>query len=101
MNKGRKLIIAFAVAGFIGTSVYVPWEHTFQEQGISQITRPAGYHLIFSPPEPRSKRPQFGVSLDISRLLIQYFVIVVSFSGAFIITNFKNKQQHATPTEKD
>lgn len=95
MNKYQKIIFSIAIIFILLTTIYPPWVFTFQENGISQVVTPAGYHFIFNPPIPESHPeykfygPFIGIKLDISRYLAQLLGIGVFLGGIFYL--LKNK----------
>ena|SRR5438046_2006147 len=84
MSHLQKHAIAAGFAFFLVASLFPPWVQTFQDQGISQVRRDAGYHVLFTPPEPSRDHPKFGVAIDSQRLLIEYLVILVAAGGFFV-----------------
>src|SRR5699024_2888343 len=70
----------------ITASVYVPWEYTFQARSISQVRNPAGYHFVFSPPDPQYHSAASGVIVDIPRLVIQYVAIIVLCVAGWLLS---------------
>lgn len=74
----RQLLIAWATGAFIVLACLVPpWEYTFQAQGISQVRKPAGYSLLFVPPDPERDNVRFGVAIDLGRLGTELLMISV------------------------
>lgn len=86
MNGYQRFTAVLAIIIITLSSIYPPWEYTFQDQGISQVTKPAGYHLIFLPPEPESSYENYGVRIDFDRYLIQIIGISILFGGFFFIS---------------
>ena len=90
--KIRKKIIILGATAFILSSLFPPWVFTFTHPrggGVSE--KSAGYHLIFYPPPPSSKRNinLYGVEIDFVRLLIQWAVIGVAIAA---VTALKRKE---------
>lgn len=85
MNGYQKFLAIITIILATASTIYLPWEYTFQDQGISQVVKPAGYHLIFSPPEPQSFLNNFGVRVDLSRCLIQLLGVGIFFGGGFYL----------------
>lgn len=74
----RQLLIAWATGAFIVLAcLATPWEYTFQAQGISQVRKPAGYSLLFVPPNPEHDNFRFGVAIDFGRLGAEILMISV------------------------
>jgi len=71
--KQKKTLLAGAFV-FVLMGAIPPWTYTFKFEGTySEV--PAGYALIIDPPSPRVDNGSNGVKLDISRLLVQWFVV--------------------------
>jgi hypothetical protein len=70
---------------FVGMGLLPPWIYTL-DAGSIEREKPAGYALIVSPPNPEKDLPAFGVRLDISRLLIQWLVLVAATDGLLLLT---------------
>lgn len=66
----------------------LPWEYTFQAQGISQVRKPAGYSVIFDPPAPERDNPRFGVEVDFGRLSTEILSTLV-IGGLALLTFHK------------
>jgi len=82
-SKQLKIVIASA-AIFIAMGLYPPWIYTFDARSIHS-ENPAGYGLIVDPPKPEKVKPRFGVRLDISRLLVQWIVLVAATAGTVLL----------------
>jgi hypothetical protein len=75
-QAARLSLYAAGVVLFVNFLV-PPWVYTFQSQGISQVTVPAGYAVLFMPPQPRAASLLHGVAVDSRRLVLQTLAIVV------------------------
>jgi hypothetical protein len=100
MNKNQKIVTWIADALILLACTFPPWKHTFQSQGISQVSKPAGYRFFFEPPSPQfvpfvdsmhEKNRGFGVSLDFGRLSIDLFVIII-IGGILILSLMRNPE---------
>jgi hypothetical protein len=78
----RRRVAIFALLLFIAMGLCPPWVHTVSPEGAATTTRPAGYRLLFDPPEPEWP----GVRIDISRLAIQWAVLTAFAAVAFVST---------------
>ena len=85
MTRLQSSSITIGAGLLLLASLFPPWLHTFQAPGISQVRRPAGYHLLVTPPPPAQDNLRFGVALDLQRLLIEYLIIVVGSGTLFIL----------------
>ena len=69
--------------------IFPPWTYTLNTDKVNSES-PAGYALIFSPPETQNKASAaFGIKIDITRLLIQW--IVVGGATFLFFSQAKNK----------
>lgn len=82
--KQLRVLIAASVI-FVIMGIFPPWTYTF-DWGSTHSEKSAGYGLIVSPPNPEQDGPSFGVRLDISRLLVQWLVLVAATSGLILLT---------------
>jgi hypothetical protein len=62
------------VCAVVLTGLYPPWVQTFYR---ARMKRPAGYSLLFTPPQVSGG----GVEIDWSRLLLQWILIAVVFGA--------------------
>ena len=81
--KQLRILLAAGVI-FVAMGIFPPWTYTLDAQSIHH-EKPAGYAFIVSPPNPEKDSPAFGVRLDISRLLIQWLVLVAATSGLLLL----------------
>ena len=76
--NGRQLRIArIAAALFLLACLFPPWTYTFQAPGISQVRKPAGYQFLFASPQPEETDPLYGVTVDMTRLGVEFAAILV------------------------
>lgn len=85
MKKSQRIALKTIIMLVSLITILVPWQYTFQSEGISQVVRPAGHHLIFTPPSPEYDHPRSGVKLDFELYLIQLFGIIIVFGGAYLL----------------
>lgn len=78
-------LLVFALMGLIP-----PWQYTFTPEGAATATKPAGYHLLFEPPEPERRHALAGVRIDVSRLAIQW-AILAAIIGVFLTRRDRNQ----------
>lgn len=88
MNK-IQLKIAWLSGALIALACLIlPWQYTFQAEGISQVRKPAGYSTLFAPPEPEKSNYRFGVEIDFGRLASEILIISV-IGGLAYVSNRK------------
>jgi len=87
-GKQRGIIIVAALI-FIGMAVYPPWVYTTDLPGMHSETS-AGYTLITNAPQPLETAPAFGVQLDVSRLMVQWMIVVAATGLLLFLTMPKN-----------
>jgi hypothetical protein len=85
-RNGIKVVLM--AVGFL-MLLFPPWTNTFSRPGAAVSKSPAGYSLIFSPPEPKQEAPIFGVELDLKRLLLQMLLL----AGAFGVLAYTDKKR--------
>ncbi len=84
-NKIQKKILTIGVIVILVCCLFPPWVHTFKAKSIHS-EESAGYALIVSPPSKKRNSVGFGVKLDISRLLLQIFIIsIATGAGALLV----------------
>lgn len=93
MRVPAQMKIALAsVICLVFLAIYVPWTHTLHATGEygRHVEQPAGYALIFYPPEPRNLA--WGVKVDVSRVLIPMAVVVCATIGGFVLAAEKTRK---------
>lgn len=85
MNTVQRIILAMGILMVAISLLFPPWMYTFQSAGISQVTNPAGYYFVFSPPGVRYSSPFYGVRIDFLRLVIQTLSIAATGLSALVI----------------
>jgi hypothetical protein len=91
MNMMQRLVLLVGAVFVVGMGVYPPWVYTTEVcipalssgRGGEPIRKsePAGYFLIYSPPESSKDQGRIelkGVKLDTERLAIQECVVVIA-----------------------
>jgi hypothetical protein len=80
-----KTTLIIAAVLFLLTCLFPPWQYTADINGSDGFHshRPAGYAIIFSPPQPQGdnymgRQYGFGVSMDFSRLLMEWAILGVA-----------------------
>ena len=99
MNRAQKVVLTLGAVVAIAMGLIPPWSHTFDFQSTSQ-SKPAGYSLILSPPQPERKSPYFGVRLDSSRLVLQWVVVAIATGVGLALLHRRENSQSADPGDK-
>lgn len=94
MNKSQKTILVLVATLLCCNFLFPPWIHTYQQAGISQVHRPAGYASIFAPPEPRNEYRRDGVVMDTSRLVVQSLVVLIAGGAAFAVGSTTRRRRN-------
>lgn len=81
MNSKQRIVILLGIFVLFVNLMFPPWDYTFQTEGISRVAKPAGYALLFAPPQPRQVSARHGVALGTSRLVLQTVCILLLFGG--------------------
>jgi len=90
MNDKQEVVLWIGTAIFVLMSLFPPWLYTYDALVYGLHTqKPIGYFWLFSKPQP-SDSNYAGVSIDCSRLLIQWAIVVVVTVGLIYI--FKDKK---------
>ena len=88
MNNSQRKILIGGLLVFLFLGLFPPWVYTFNAQSV-HAERPAYYAFIALPPNPERDAPAFGVSIDMSRLVIQWFVLAAAVGFGVFITRTK------------
>ncbi len=81
----RKAIVALAAAVFIVAGLYPPWLQVCNTSGIHSRLD-AGYHSIFSPPQPSGGlSPYVAIQIDVSRLVVEWVCILMAGCAAWFM----------------
>ena len=88
----QKWIIGAGVLSLAALSIYVPWVHTANATAPDGFSseKPAGYHFVFNPPEPKGKHNAFGVKVDAPRVVIPMAAVVVAMIGGVVLAARRN-----------
>ena len=76
-------VTPYVFAFLIAASIFPPWVRTYSTGELAMSTSPAGYGFILDPPTPEFEEAVFGLQVDWSRLLLEYFAIIGT--GAFVV----------------
>ena len=88
MNVKQKVCIWIGIMAFMLMGILPPWVYRLDIENNGAVVRveaSAGYSFLTSPPAPRKPwvwpSGQTTVSIDVTRLLIQWAVVVVVVGG--------------------
>jgi len=90
ISKIQKTIILIGAAALITSCLFPPWVYTFKNERVSS-EEPAGYSLILDPPARRNSYYAHGVKIDISRISLQFFAILIS-TGVGVFASIPRKK---------
>lgn len=86
MNSKQRIVILAGMVVAVLIGLFPPWDYVYDytRMGIFGIARiePAGYHLIFLPPNPPVS---YSAKLSIARLLIQWVILGIAVTGTFFL----------------
>ena len=99
MNKKQKVISVIGVVLIVIMGCIPPWKYIDDSpMGYREI--PAGYSLIFAPPEPDGEE-YFGVKLDMSRLAVQWITSLFVMAAALYLTQEKGEASDSRENDGD
>ena len=99
MNRKQKVISLIGIILIVIMGTIPPWKY-IDDGSIGYREIPAGYFLIFSPPEP-DQEDYFGVELDMSRLAVQWITLLFVMAAALYLTQDKSKALNSREYEDD
>lgn len=94
MNKKQKVISIIGIFIILIMGFIPPWKYIDNDSSTYR-EMPAGYYPIFSPPE-LDEEQLLGLEIDISRLAIQWIIVLFMMAAALFIT-----QEKRDATESD
>ena len=89
LNKVQKKILIAGIVIILVCCLFPPWVRTYKAES-TYSERSAGYALIISPPQPPGIFGSFGIKFDISRSLLQLFIVSIATGTGVLIS--KDKQ---------
>jgi hypothetical protein len=89
-----KKVLILACIVFCLMGLFPPWVYTFSPPGARQTTVPAGYRLIVDSPTPQERSAVSGVTIDVTRLLIQWVVLIVATGGYVYLKGHAHALRH-------
>ena len=92
MNRKQKTVLWAGIAIIALMGIFPPWVYEFGE-ALGGVKHDAGYKCILTPPERQPKSRDISpirANIDVPRLCVQWFVIVVINGG--LIYTFKGKR---------
>lgn len=99
MNNKKSKIIAGVVFVFFLATFFPPWIYTHDRNGSSggHAHKPAGFYCILWSPYPKSESVDDGVSIDMSRLMLEWLCILVTAGAAWFFMNADTRTASAAP----
>ena len=94
-KRGNGFLL-FLLGVWLLSAAVPPWVYTFSVPRSGTAATPAGYHLLWVPPAPKSSSHAAGVRVDLDRLLIQW-AIIAAIGGAHIVLR---RQRRDTETAR-
>jgi hypothetical protein len=85
LNSKQRKVFVFGLLLTVGICLFPPWIQTFSYKS-TYSESPLGYSFIAEPPSPISFRHQYGVKIDIERLILQ-LIAVMALSGIGIVAS--------------
>lgn len=98
MSSQRRIVVVTALVVVGAMLLFPPWRFllTVGSEGVGPVTvsRSAGYHPVFAPPEVDAESLQelfdvsyglFEATVDVTRMLIQIAVVAVVAACAYIV----------------
>jgi hypothetical protein len=88
-NKKQRRAIKWAVLVFLLATLFPPWLYVYDQNGSAgaHARKPAGYYCMLTPPSPQGTGVAYGVSLDTSRLMLEWVCILVTTGAAWFFLN--------------
>lgn len=80
LNRNQKTVVVLALAIILIMGICPPWKRIIKLSDSYRV-RSAGYHFLFMPPEVRSRG---NVTMDIQRLFLQWFLVVVAGTSVIV-----------------
>ncbi|MFI5364967.1 MAG: hypothetical protein ACHQ4J_05025 [Candidatus Binatia bacterium] len=80
MNTKQRRLILFGIVVMVLMGLFPPWTKSVHVRQV-HFQRPAGYALIFEPPEPQGSE---SLEIDFVRLLIQWIGIALLVGGGIL-----------------
>jgi hypothetical protein len=80
-NRNQKVILGIALGTIILTIIFPPWIEIFSGRLGIHSERPIGYAMIFLPPNPHPGELQYSLSIDFSRLILQWLIVILTAGG--------------------
>lgn len=94
-NQIERKIILIGICMIFLMGLFPPWTDTFHRAGMKAVEKPAGYSFLLTPPSSeRITSAYYGVQIDFSRLLLQWFLMAIAGGGVvFAMRAWKMKKE--------
>lgn len=90
MNAKQKAVVFICALILVFMALAPPWTETFISES-AHSKRAIGYFLVFDPPRPSSDNKRVGVTIDFSRLLVQWFAVALFGAMLFFVLKSRAK----------
>ena len=92
LNSRQIKIVIISTLIFIIMGLFPPWTYTHDNRSM-HIENPAGYGFIIEPPESKGDSYRDGIKLDVSRLTIQWLMLIVLSGSALFLTKKRDTKK--------
>ncbi len=71
--------------------LFPPWTYTFKAK-TAYSKEPAGYGFILAPPKKKSQGGAHGIELDVTRLSVQWIIVLMATGLGVFLTSATKKE---------
>lgn len=98
----RRVVLVAALLTIAWLGAYPPWSYTFSAPQASQVVKAGPRAFILAPPPIERTRASNGITVDLSRLLIEWFVVgAVAAALAALLPRPRPRSRGPAPAETD
>jgi len=91
INKKQKKFVVIGVAVIILMGLFPPWTYTYNYK-TAYSKQPAGYGFILEPPKKKKQAMTYGIELDVTRLSVQWIIVLMATGlGVFFTATTKKE----------
>src|SRR5437016_392218 len=102
MTTMQRFLIGLGLVSFVVLGLFPPWVETVNIPYRMHFEKPAGYSFIMTPPRSRLDNANLArmasMTLDISRLGVEWAITVVVTLGLLLIIRLRDRADKAKPT---
>lgn len=88
LNAQQRILVVVGVSVMILMGLFPPWTHTFKYKSVDS-REPAGYSFILTPPEKKQQSIPFGIELDVTRLSVQWIIVILATGLGVMLISVK------------